>query len=93
MKTLEVNSANCIAWTNTLNCFAHLSSVHVDFEKFVVPYVCEDRFGLTVKPGTPVNCFPILYAQAVITWAAEHQQKLRLKSVDNKVVFEFVSPQ
>ena len=87
-----VEPSLCIAWSNILNCFAQLSAVHCDFEKFVAPYVCDSRCGLTVKPGTKVNCFPILYAQAIISWPSEHHQKLRLKSVENQVVFEFVLP-
>lgn len=88
-----VEPSLCTAWANILNCFAHLSSVHYDFERFVVPYVCDGSCGLTVKPGTHINCFPTLYAQAIISWASEHQQIIRLKSVDNKVVFEFVTPE
>lgn len=93
MESVLVDLPLCIAWDNVLYCFAQLSAVHYDFDKFVVPYVTDDRCGLTVKPGTKVNCFPILYAQAIISWASEHQQKIRLKSVDNQVVFEFLLPE
>lgn len=93
MDLLSVEPALCIAWVNVLNCNAHLSVIHADFENFVVPYVSDDRCGLTVKPGTKVNCFPILYAQAIIHWATENHQKLRLKSVANQVVFEFLKPE
>ena len=79
-------------WANVLNCYARLSNVHYDFERFVVPYISKDSCGLTVKPGTKVNCFPILYATAVVEWASKHQQKIRLKAIDNKVVFEFLNP-
>lgn len=93
MDTSSIDPSLCRAWANVLNCNAYLSSVYLDFERFVIPYVSEDRCGMTVKPGTSVNCFPILYAQAIITWATKYHQKLRLKSVDNKVVFEFLKPE
>lgn len=93
MDLSSVDPSLCRAWASVLNCNAYLSSVYYDFDKFVVPYVSGDRCGLTVKPKTKVNCFPISYALAIITWAGKNRQSLRLKSVDNKVVFEFVKPE
>lgn len=92
MDISSVDPYLCRAWANVLKCNAYLSSIYYDFDKFVVPYITDDRCGLTVKPKTKVNCFPISYALAIITWAWKNKQSLRLKSVDNKVVFEFVKP-
>lgn len=92
MESVLVDLPFCTAWDNVLYCYAYLSSVYCFFENAVAPYVCDSRCGLTVKAGSKGNCFPILYAKAIIIWASEHKQKIRLKSVDNQVAFEFVIP-
>lgn len=92
MESVLVDLPFCTAWDNVLYCYAYLSSVYYDFDKIVVPYVTDDRCGLTVKPKTMFNCFPIPYALAIITWAGKNKQSLSLKSVDNQVVIEFVKP-